>query len=68
MTIQINGDTYLDTKEAMDYLGVSRPTLDALVDDGRLKRYKQGIRRLNYYKQADLNKLLEMREDTEANE
>lgn len=64
MPTEINGETYLNTAEAMTYLKVSRPTIDALVSDGRLKRYKQGIRKTHYYKQADLSGLLELREDT----
>jgi excisionase family DNA binding protein len=63
MPIEINGEQFLNTSEAMSYLGVSRTTLDDLVKDGRLKRYKQGIRRVNYFKQLDLDRLLEMRED-----
>ena len=63
MPIEINGETYLNTSEAMGRLGVSRPTFDNLVKEGRLKRYRQGIRQVAYYKQSDLDKLLEMRED-----
>jgi len=63
MTIKINDETYLDTKEAMKRLSVSRPTLDTLVSDGRLKRYTQGIRKSHYYKEVELDKLLEMREE-----
>lgn len=65
MPIQINNETYLNTNEATTYLGVSRPTLDSLVSSGRLTRYKQGIRKTHYYKQSDLARLLELREDTE---
>lgn len=64
MPTEINKETYLNTSEAMSHLGVSRPTLEALVSDGRLKRYKQGIRKTHYYKLADLDRLLELREDT----
>ena len=63
MPVEFNGATYLSTSEAMSHLSVSRTTLDELVKNGRLKRYKQGIRRANYFKQADLDKLLEFRED-----
>lgn len=65
MPTKINGEQYLNTSEALGKLGVSRPTLEALVTDGRLKRYRQGIRKTHYYKEADLNKLLELREDTD---
>lgn len=63
MPIQIDGEVFLNTVEAMQHLGVSRPTLDGLVADGKLKRFKQGIRKLYYFKQSDLDKILSMRED-----
>lgn len=63
MPIQIDGETYLNTSEAMGRLGVSRPTFDRLVKDGSLKRYRQGVRQVAYYKQSDVDKLLEMKED-----
>ncbi len=65
MPIQINNETYLNTSEAMKHLGVSRTTLDSLVSSSRLTRYKQGIRKAHYYKQADLDKLLELKQDTD---
>lgn len=58
----INNETYYSTREAMDYLGISRPTLDSLVDSGTLRRFKQGIRRTIYYRKADLDQILEVRE------
>lgn len=61
MTIQINGETYLNTSEAMGRLGISRPTFDKLVKAGSLKKYQQGIRKIPYYKLSDLENLLEMR-------
>lgn len=61
---EINNEIYLNTSEAMSHLGVSRPTLESLVSDKRLTRYKQGIRKTHYYKLSDLDKLLELREDT----
>jgi predicted site-specific integrase-resolvase len=65
MTIEVNGEVFLNTEEAMNHLGVTRATLDNLVKEGRLKRFKQGIRRANYFKQTDLDRLLELREDTD---
>jgi excisionase family DNA binding protein len=61
MPIQVKGVTYLNTSEAMGRLGVSRPTFDKLVKDGRLPQYRQGIRNLPYYRESDVNELLEMR-------
>jgi excisionase family DNA binding protein len=68
MPIQIDGEVYLNTSEAMGRLGVSRPTFDNLVKTGRLKRYRQGIRQVAYYKQSDIDRLLEMREDDNQGE
>jgi excisionase family DNA binding protein len=61
MPTQIGGETYLNTSEAMSYLRVSKPTIIELVKDGRLAQYKQGIRKIHYYKQSDLDNLLELR-------
>jgi predicted DNA-binding transcriptional regulator AlpA len=62
MPIEVNGETYLNTAEATGKLGVSRPTFDNLVKTGQLKKYQQGVRRISYYKQSELDRLLEMRE------
>lgn len=66
MTIKIDGEIYLTTVETIEKMRITRVTLDRLVDDGRLKRYKQGIRRTHYYKEVDVNALLEMREDSSS--
>ena len=63
MPLQIDNKVFLNTQEAMKHLGVSRPTLDSLVAQGKLKRHKQGIRKSNYYKLSDLNRILELREN-----
>ncbi len=69
MTIEINGETYLSTVEACSAIGVSRETLNNYVNVGRIKRYKQGIKRMSFYKQSDVNNLVaqreEIREDTD---
>jgi excisionase family DNA binding protein len=62
MPIQIRGETYLNTSEAMGRLGVSRPTFDNLVKAGQLTKYRQGVRQVAYYRQSDVDALLEMRE------
>lgn len=70
MSIQKDGEKYLNTSEAATYLGVSRTTIDAMIKDGRLVRYIQGVRRANYFKQIDLDRLLELRQggsETEDN-
>lgn len=62
MPINIDGETYLNTAEAMGRLGVSRPTFDRLVKNRQLKKYQQGVRRISYYKLSEIDKLLEMGE------
>ena len=68
MPIEVNGEVFLNTSEAMGRLGVSRPTFDQLVKEGRLPRYRQGIRKLPYYKQSDIEKLLGFEPYTEEEE
>ncbi len=63
MPVVIDGATYLNTSEACEYLGVSRETLNNYLNAGRLHRYKRGIGRTAYYKQSDLDRLLEMRRE-----
>jgi len=65
MPVEIDGGTYLSTSEACKYLGVSRETLNNYVKAGRLHRYKRGIGRAAYYKQSDLDRLLEMRREND---
>jgi excisionase family DNA binding protein len=61
MSIEINGETYLDAKEACERLSVSRETLNTLVNEKKLGKYKQGVRRNVFYKESEVNRLLEVR-------
>ncbi len=63
MTIQIAGETYLSTPEACRDIGVSRETLNRYVNSGLIRRYKQGLARTAYYKQADVHTLIERRSE-----
>lgn len=69
MPIQIDGETFLSTAEACRLIGVSRETLNRYVNNGLIRRYKQGIARTAYYKQTDVQELIrrrsEIREDTD---
>ena len=64
----MNGETYLNTVEACTLIGVSRETLNRYVNDGLIRRYKQGIKRASFYKEIDVhalvNRLTEIREDS----
>ena len=59
--IELNGETYLDGKEACHLLGVKVSTLYTYVSRGILRSYKQGIKRQRLYKQIELEALLELR-------
>ncbi len=61
MTIIKDGETYLSTDEACDFLGVARQTLSRYVREGRVQQYRQGITRTIYYKQTELQTLIDIR-------
>ena len=64
--IELNGENYLDGREASHLLGVKLSTLYTYVSRGVLKSYKQGIKRQRLYKQAELEALLQLRPSNEA--
>lgn len=59
--IELNGENYLDGREASHLLGVKLSTLYTYVSRGILRSYKQGIKRQRLYKQAELEALLLLR-------
>lgn len=56
MPITVDGEEYLTAAEVSKHLGVSRDTFYKSVRN-RLKAYKLGVLRRNYYKKADVNAL-----------
>lgn len=56
--IQIDGDTYLDVREASERLGVKPETLYAYVSRGLIKSYRQGVRRRRLYLAHEIELLL----------
>jgi len=62
MPTNINGEMYLTSLEATERLQVSRQTLENLVSEGKLKKYRQGIRRTIFFKESEVVKLLEVKE------
>ena len=64
--IELNGENYLDGREASHLLGVKLSTLYTYVSRGVLRSYKQGIKRQRLYKQAELEALLQLRPSNEA--
>jgi citrate synthase len=63
--IELNGENYLDGREACHLLGIKLSTLYTYVSRGVLKSYKQGIKRQRLYKKAELEALLELRPSNE---
>ena len=63
--IELNGENYLDGREASHLLGVKLSTLYTYVSRGVLRSYKQGIKRQRLYKQAELEALLHLRPSEE---
>jgi citrate synthase len=59
--IELNGENYLDGREASSLLGVKLATLYTYVSRGIVRSYKQGIKRQRLYKQAELESLLRLR-------
>ncbi len=59
--VELNGENYLDGREASHLLGIKLSTLYTYVSRGVLKSYKQGIKRQRLYKQAELEALLRLR-------
>ena len=59
-------EKYLTTKEACEFLGVTRRSLERYAEQGRITRYKRGITRAVYYKQSELARLLEYRPENDA--
>ncbi|HEV2654787.1 MAG TPA: helix-turn-helix domain-containing protein [Ktedonobacteraceae bacterium] len=64
--IELNGENYLDGREASHLLGVKLSTLYTYVSRGVLRSYKQGIKRQRLYKQAELEALLQLRPSNEV--
>lgn len=56
----VNGEEYLDVKEAAGLLGVKRETLYAYVSRGLLRSYRQGIKRQRLYRRAEVEGLLRL--------
>lgn len=61
MTIQISGETYLSTNETIAAIGITKQTLNRYVNQGLIKRHKQGFSRSSFYKETDVLELIERR-------
>ena len=68
MPIIVDGEEYLTTAEAADYLGVTPLTLRNRARANNIKTYKQGITRNVYYRKSDLDSLKALRPNTSDEE
>lgn len=57
------GETFFSPKEASDYTGLTRQTLDAYTERGKLVKYKQGLARRVFFKKSELDALLEIKDE-----
>ncbi|GCF07501.1 helix-turn-helix domain-containing protein [Dictyobacter arantiisoli] len=64
--IELNGENYLNGREASSFLGVKISTLYTYVSRGVLSSYKQGIKRQRLYKQTELEALLRLRSSSDS--
>jgi len=64
--IELNGENYLDGREACHLLGIKISTLYTYVSRGVLRSYKQGIKRQRLYKKAELDALIQLRPSNET--
>ena len=53
----------LTAKEACEYLGISRSTLERYAAEGLVTKYQLGTKRAVFFKQSDLDRLLEIYPD-----
>jgi predicted DNA-binding transcriptional regulator AlpA len=61
VTYQEEGEIYLSVSEARKVLGISRQALDGYVKRGELTKYKRTLAHRVFFKQSEINELLEMR-------
>ena len=61
-------EQYLTPDEACKYLEVSRRTLERYVADGRITKYRRGVKRTVLFKRSELDRLLEIRPDSKGEE
>jgi len=58
VTIEIEGEEFLTAAEAAAKLGVKPATLYSYASRGRLRSFRQGIRRRSLYRRRDVDALL----------
>lgn len=63
---QHKGEEYLSPEEASSALGVSRRTLERYAKDGRIQRYRRGMRVL--FKREDVDQLRQRLDEPQPDE
>jgi predicted DNA-binding transcriptional regulator AlpA len=61
-------EIYLSANEAYERLGISRQALDGYVERGQLTKYKRTLARRVFFKEAEINRLLELRPENHKHE
>ncbi|HEV2236195.1 MAG TPA: helix-turn-helix domain-containing protein [Ktedonobacterales bacterium] len=59
--IVMEGEEFLTAQEACDALGVKAATLYAYVSRGMLSSYRQGIKRMRFYRREEIERLTRLR-------
>ena len=54
------GEVYLTDKEAFQRLGIYRQALDGYVERGQLTKYRRTLARRVFFKEYEINRLLEL--------
>lgn len=57
MPVEIQGETYLTSKEVTALLNIRRETLSRYVRNGKLQSYKRGYEKIAYFKEVDIAKI-----------
>jgi predicted DNA-binding transcriptional regulator AlpA len=61
-------ETYLSASEVCQRLGISRQALDGYVERGQLTKYRRTLARRVFFKESEINRLLELRRVDEENQ
>lgn len=64
--LTLDGADYYSTDEACEVLGIKAATLYSYVSRGRLRSYRQGMRRQRLYQRAEVDALARLSPTREA--
>lgn len=63
--MQQGDEEYITVQEAAELLGVKRRTVERYAEEGRLTRYRRGVRRQVFFNRKQVETLLEIRPEDE---